>query len=207
MRIIINTKDKFSLDELKIYLKFCQRFPVDICVPNDMVKDVAGVYSQNYNNVSELKKSNAVGALIGHSSYFESSKEINKKIKVLSDNYLESIICIGEETISENSKESLQEQLLEILDEITNLDLISIVYEPVWAIGGNKDIDINYILKNAECIKEILKEKKNYVREIYYGGSVDLNLIKELNKTNTFGGYLISSYALNVENISKIYSK
>lgn len=204
--IFINTKDKLTECELKRYLQVCSNLPVNVCVPNIYLNNLNAdyLYSQSVKNINDLVNNNIRGSLVGHSSDNENTKDINKKTKILIKNNLNAIICIGESKKNKNPEPFLEKQLDEILMDINIPEKIIIAYEPVWAIGGNKDIDIPYVIENGLFIRKILKNKFNFDIPLLYGGSVNLEIAKYLKNAKIFDGFLISSYALDVKNVEKI---
>lgn len=135
--------------------------------------------------------------LIGHAEirkkYPEEIKYISKKIEKAIDNGLTAILCVGEKNIN-NTLEEIEKQLENILPN----DNLIISYEPVWAIGGN-------LIPEKETIEKIIKYIKNKGhKKVLYGGSINENNIKDLNKINSIDGFLIGSSAYNTHKLKKI---
>lgn len=210
MKIVINTKNKLKESQIKTYVKKFKGTPVVICIPainmNDYKENV--IYVQNFIDINELIVHNLKGALVGHSLFKESLAEINMKVKVLTNNNLNAVICIGETFRDENTYEVLEKQINLILKDISNLERVTIAYEPIWAIGGDKDIDYTYIIEKGKFIREILRTKYNNNNiNLLYGGSVNLKLIENISICDVFDGFLISSMALDENNIEKIIDR
>ncbi|MEN3015112.1 MAG: triose-phosphate isomerase [bacterium] len=180
------------------------------------------VFSQNISHVeggaytgevtiSMLKSINFKGSIVGHSErrhiFNETNEIINKKILLLQKNSLESILCVGE-TLDERkqgrTKQTIQQQISEALRGVTNFELITIAYEPVWAIGTGIPIDINDLIEMEKFIREFVLREYNWQAKILYGGSVDKGFIREIIQKTTLDGALIGSASWNPFNFIDI---
>ena len=75
-------------------------------------------------------------------------------------------------------------------------------YEPNYK---NDDIkNIKEIEEVITLIKNIIIKAFNINPIVLYGGNVNLNTIKELNKIKNLDGYLIGKESTNVKNIVKL---
>jgi len=149
-------------------------------------------------------------ALIGHSErkkYFnETTQDFRMKIQNAVDNDIIPIYCIGqseEEYINDKELKGIENQL----EAIPNyMKYIIIAFEPNWLIGKNDiNIDYDHINKVMIKIKEWLMER-NINHSIIYGGGVSSDNIDELKKISCVDGFIISSSALDKEEIGKIYN-
>ena len=109
-------------------------------------------------SASMLKELSCKYCIIGHSErrelYHESDSSINQKIKLLIDNNIVPILCVGE-TLEEKEqgqgKSVVTKQLSLCLDNIEKNNII-IAYEPIWAIGTGKNATIDDISRMNETI-------------------------------------------------------
>ena len=135
--------------------------------------------------------------LIGHAEikqkYPKEIKYINKKIEKAIDNDLTVILCVGEKN-KKNKLEEIDKQLKNIKPK----EKLIISYEPVWAIGKTEIPE----KRELEKIVEYIKSKGH--KKVLYGGSINEENIKDLNKINIIDGYLIGSRAYNTEKFKKI---
>lgn len=154
-------------------------------------------------SASQLKALNVEYSIVGHSErrkhQRESNEEINKKIKLLLDNGITPILCVGENM---NEKESnmtivkILDEIKEAFKDIDDTSKIIIAYEPIWAIGtGNTP--------EREEIDDVLKKiKEDYPENLLlYGGSLSVSNIEKINKSTYIDGYLLGGLSLKVEEL------
>ena len=149
--------------------------------------------------------------IVGHSErrqeQNESNKDTNEKIKMLLNEGITPVLCVGE--TKEERDNNLYKEVItkEINDAIKNLneeeqESIIVAYEPIYSIGTGiipKNTEIEEIFK---LIKEILPTNK-----ILYGGSANENNIDELKQTKEIDGYLLGGLSLNITNLKEFLSK
>lgn len=144
-------------------------------------------------------------ALIGHSERRKNLKEnnqmINKKIKAALNEKMGIILCIGEtleEKVLLETEDVLKRQIFTALKGIDDLKNIVIAYEPVWAIGTGKIPTERELVSAIKFIKNFVKEfKRGQDIKVLYGGSVNMDNIKSLNKIEEIDGYLIGGASNN----------
>ena len=159
-----------------------------------------------------LKELGVSVVILGHSErraiYGETDAFINAKVLLALVQGLEVILCVGE-TLAEREagqlENVLQRQVVEGLKNVSNTDMerITIAYEPVWAIGTGKTAtpdDAN----NAHAFirSEIEKLYGKSVAEslvIQYGGSVKPSNVKDLMAMEHIDGALVGGAALSLE--------
>lgn len=164
-----------------------------------------------------VKSAGCSFVIIGHSErrkyFFETDKEVNKKINAAIKAGLNPIVCVGE-TLSEREekkeKEVVKRQLSQGFELIleSNLEKITVAYEPVWAIGTGK----NATGEEAEEMHAFIRGwfGENYSQaaaqnlRILYGGSVKPSNAKELINQNNIDGALVGGASLDVDNFSGI---
>ena len=161
-------------------------------------------------NSRMLKNIGAHFVIIGHSENREegeNNKLINLKIKSALGAKLKIIFCIGE-SLSEKrkgkTKSILSKQIKDGLKNIKNKSNIFIAYEPIWAIGTGIIPKSNELFKTIEFIKSKFKYKSP---KVLYGGSVNPQNIKNLNKINNIDGFLIGGASQSVKKFIDIVKK
>lgn len=173
------------------------RFTGEISAP--MIKNLGGKY-----------------VIVGHSDrrriFNESDELVNKKIKVVLDNDMIPIMCIGEtqeERDDQEIKKVILHQLSEGLRDITKAKISKIViaYEPVWAIGSGLTPTGDEIMEVRILIQKTLINMGLKLEElpiIIYGGSVNLRNIRENCSESGMQGVLVGGESLHPMDFIKI---
>ncbi|MCS7243129.1 MAG: triose-phosphate isomerase [Candidatus Calescibacterium sp.] len=232
--LVSNWKANFTLDEACKWFELVSNFNnpglrIIASVPYPYIQFLAqnyrniDVFSQNVSHVlggaytgevtiSMLKSVGFKGSIIGHSErrhiFNESDDVINKKVLILENNSSEIILCIGETLIERNegrTKDVLYNQIVNCLRGFVNFNLLTVAYEPVWAIGTGVPIKIEDLVDAERFIRKIFKQEFN-VDDIVllYGGSVDKEFIKLIKNETTMNGALIGSASWDPQNFLKI---
>ncbi len=147
--------------------------------------------------------------IVGHSErrnfFQEDSSLIRKKIEVLNDAKMTTILCVGEKSREDSDVvETITRQIESVLDGVS-LQNIIIAYEPVFAIGTGDSCSAEIAKERRELIKEVLFEiDKNENPAILYGGSVDSNNVSEYIDKAGFDGVLVGGASLNKDEFKKI---
>lgn len=160
-----------------------------------------------------LKAVGCTYVIIGHSErrqYFgETNETVNKKLLAAIKHKLDSIVCVGE-TLEQREKgitfQVVEKQIKEGFKRLETRDwrLVSIAYEPVWAIGTGKTATPEQAQEVHAFIRSLLpKEIANEVR-ILYGGSIKPENIKELMAQPDIDGGLVGGASLEVDSFVKI---
>lgn len=151
----------------------------------------------------------ASGVIIGHSerriNHHEDDETIFKKIVMATRSNLEVILCVGSmEDDASKQKRAVYMQLKGALDNLNShqLSLISIAYEPVFAIGSGKVPSIEFLNQQLTSIKEFL-EDRGQATKVLYGGSVNSGNSKAILDLG-FDGLMVGSAALKVESLESI---
>ena len=160
-----------------------------------------------------LKSVGCTYVIIGHSErrqYFgETNETVNKKLFNALKHKLTPIVCIGE-TLQERERKItfkvIEKQVQEGLKNLVSGDwlLVTIAYEPVWAIGTGKTATPEQAQEVHAYIRKLLpKEVAGDIR-ILYGGSVKPENIKELMAQPDIDGGLVGGASLKIESFEKI---
>jgi len=164
----------------------------------------------------QLRHLNVEYIILGHSeqrAFGETNEKINKKIKVVLENGMKAVLCVGE---TEKNKEVafptvIQEEIMEGLKNIKKnfLKNLIIVYEPVWAISthGKADSPKNVFEMAVLIRKELLKKfgkKMAFETKILYGGSVDEKNAADFVGVGKVDGLLVGRASLNAKKFLEI---
>lgn len=173
-------------------------------------QDISFIENDNKNlTPSELKRLGIGYAIIGHAEikklYNQSNSEINKKIKLLIKNNIRPIICLGEDITQRDIQvETVITQLTEYLQGINDVSSIIIAYEPIWAINSGIIPEEKELETVIEAIKDHIYTEYNQNIPILYGGSINKETIKQINKITSIDGYLIGRSSLDLNELKEI---
>ncbi len=157
--------------------------------------------------LEQLREFEISKILIGHSErreiLGESQEFVAKKFEFFKEQGFEIIYCIGEPlSVRKQGKEALFEYLF---SQFTNIDTsyenFTIAYEPIWAIGTG----VSATVEDITLVHEGLKKEFN--KELLYGGSVKLSNIEEIAKIETVDGVLVGSASLDAKEFAKMVKK
>jgi len=163
-------------------------------------------------SIGMLKECGVSVVILGHSErrhvYGETDELINVKVKLALDHNMEVILCVGEkleEREADRAAEVVRHQLSAGLKGVTEgtLGLVTIAYEPVWAIGTGKTAtpeDANEIHKVIRKELENMYNTESAERMlIQYGGSVKPDNIADLMAKENIDGALVGGASLKTE--------
>ena len=150
--------------------------------------------------------------IVGHSErrqyFMETDEIVNKKIKTARKNGLDVILCIGE-----SLKEREENKTFEVLDrqltgslKDTDLNGMTIAYEPIWAIGTGKTATKEQANEAHAFIRGWLKKNRDGAEKlrILYGGSVTPESIESLMSEPEVDGALVGGASMKPDSFAKI---
>ncbi len=155
--------------------------------------------------------------ILGHSErrtlFGETDENVSKKAKAAFDNGLMPIVCVGETLSQRDNNETtkvVQTQLQGSLASLTpaQIEVCTIAYEPVWAIGTGR-------AATPAMAQEVHKMIREYIAKHYglnisqniriqYGGSVTAENASDLMAQADIDGALVGGASLKAESLSKI---
>ena len=155
--------------------------------------------------------------IVGHSErrtiFGEQGDRIQKKIRAALNHELRPILCIGE-TMTERDNgttdDVLTQQLRDGLSGLAAeaLAIVTIAYEPVWAIGTGKSATTEQAVEAHRAIRRVLAATASPAiadhARILYGGSVTPHNIESLLASDQIDGALIGGACLQVESFATI---
>ncbi len=157
--------------------------------------------------------------LLGHSErrnlFLESNEVITKKVERAVVENMPFVLCVGE-TLSQREMGQTEEVLSHMLEEALSsligpsYRLVTIAYEPVWAIGTGKVASKEIILQTHAFIKNKLKEIAGDAAgniRILYGGSVESKNIKEILSIPNVDGALVGGASLEALSFNQLISE
>ncbi|NUM36426.1 MAG: triose-phosphate isomerase [Candidatus Brocadiae bacterium] len=155
--------------------------------------------------------------ILGHSErrtlFGETDEKVSKKAKAAFASGLMPIICVGETLAQRDSNETMgviQSQLLGSLASLTpaQVEVSTIAYEPVWAIGTGRAATPAMAQEVHKMIREYIAkhygESISQNIRIQYGGSVTPENALDLMAQPDIDGALIGGASLKADSLSKI---
>jgi len=203
-----------------------------ICTPYPVLKDVCDIVCSTnielgaqdlfwedegaYTGEVSAPMLKAVGCqyvIIGHSErrqYFgETDETVNKKLFAAIKHNLIPIVCIGE-TLEQREKNEtfkvIERQVKNGLKGVATGDwqLVTIAYEPVWAIGTGKTASPEQAQEVHAFIRKYLPKDVAANVRILYGGSVKPENIVSLMEQPDIDGGLVGGASLKVDSFVKL---
>jgi triosephosphate isomerase len=156
-----------------------------------------------------LKEIGVDYCIIGHSErrqYFnETDETVNKKIHKAFEHEILPILCVGEvleERDAGIAMEVVERQMKAALDGLTipQVELLTVAYEPVWAIGTGRTATPEQADEMCGHIRNIIEELTSEETAdkvvIQYGGSVKPDNASELMDMYEIDGALVGGASL-----------
>lgn len=178
--------------------------------PQNVFCELNGAFTGE-NSASVAKTLQSRVALVGHSErrsvFQESDALLNKKNKVLQDQGLTPIFCIGETLAERELNQTLTicfKQLEMGLNDLDTQKRLIVAYEPVWAIGTGRVASAEQVAEVHLALQGWLSEKGFTDFQLLYGGSVKPENANELLQIPYVHGFLIGGAALQVDSFLKI---
>ncbi len=188
----------------------------------DVLVGVQNVHSESHgaftgeNSVAIARDAGARAVLVGHSErrhvFGETDAATGKKMRLAVDARLFPMLCVGEQLVEREAGATEQvvlRQLAAGLAELTDAEVavISLAYEPVWAIGTGRTATpedasaIHAVLRAA--LGERLGSNAAHV-PICYGGSVNRGNAETLLAAPDVDGVLVGGASLEADGWSAI---
>jgi len=151
----------------------------------------------------------AAGVLVGHSErrikHGESNQVVYEKVLRAVDSNLKVVLCVGGK--AEDALEQGQEVYKQIKSVFSNLNsqqssLITVAYEPVFAIGTGRVPTEDFLLGQLNSIRDTLRDQGSEAK-VLYGGSVSKDNAKGIMSIG-FDGLLVGSASLKPESLEQI---
>jgi triosephosphate isomerase (TIM) len=152
-----------------------------------------------------LAELGVTGSLVGHSErrqhFGESDESVAARTARAIDSHLAVVACVGETESERERGETarvLRRQVDAIADAVGQHDLLTIAYEPVWAIGTGKTATREQAQEAHAFVKSLLDVP------VVYGGSVKPDNAEELLAQPDVDGALVGGASLEVDSFTAI---
>lgn len=155
--------------------------------------------------------------IVGHSErrqlFGETDEEVAKKLEASIQYGLKPILCVGETEAEREANETfdvLERQLKTALKKLAafQAEVLTIAYEPVWAIGTGKTATAAQAQEVHSWIRNKVKERfspdvSGHMR-LLYGGSVKPENAEELMQQEDIDGALVGGASLDPDKFIEI---
>ena len=220
MILVLNNKSNFSLNEFNSYInnlsKIENKSSIVLCPSSCFIplcyecgmsigsQDVSSSDSLAYTGeitARQLKSLNVKYCIVGHADRGEDANTISSKIRMLFNNDILPILCVGEKQKNEDLNEVKQEVLNKINSVMKNFndslkDKIIIAYEPIWAVNSDIIIDSNNTREILMFIKNAFPNNK-----LLYGGGVNVDNYYSLCNVNELDGFLLGRLGNDIDTL------
>ena len=151
--------------------------------------------------------------ILGHSErrhkYGETSALVRAKIEKALAHGLHVVLCVGETAEErENGRylQAVEEQLRASLPKSWGEGMLTVSYEPVWAIGTGKTASAQDIAEMQSNLSRILGElvPQNALPKVLYGGSVKPDNALEIMSIPVVDGVLVGGASLELASFTSI---
>ena len=198
-----------------IYLKQIVEKDVHVGAQN-VYCESRGAYTGEI-SIEQLQHIDVQSTLIGHSErrqiFAEDNNVITQKVKACAQTSFPFILCCGEALKTRELGEHLPfvlAQLSENLSELsaTQLHLLVVAYEPIWAIGTGLSADIAQVTEMHLAIRNHLVRlfgEAGQLVPILYGGSVNTENSAAIFSCPDVDGALVGGAALNPHTFHQLW--
>ncbi len=203
----------------KVDIVICPPFPfIPLCKSkNDPstfhigAQSTGAEFSGSYTGLvsaSMLKDLGVEYVIVGHSEERmrgESEDLIAKKAKIVVEQGMTPIVCVGEKIRDESGShyDFVRDQVksaFSLVSKNNSKDVI-IAYEPVWAIGASEAMQTDAIYEMSLFLKKVFADMfgtdSGLKARILYGGAVNVRNAEEIMRVGKVDGLLIGRESLN----------
>jgi triosephosphate isomerase len=160
-----------------------------------------------------LKRLNVTWVLVGHSerrSMFHMDDDVvAATLRAVVQSGLRAVLCVGEDLSvrdEERQNEFVAAQLAGALSGLDEryADLVTLAYEPIWAIGTGRTATSEQIKTMTLFIRSQLARLSLPASRVLYGGSVNADNAAEIVRDAVVDGFLVGGASLKAESFLAI---
>jgi triosephosphate isomerase len=160
-----------------------------------------------------LKRLNVTWVLVGHSerrSMFHMDDDVvAATLRAVVQSGLRAVLCVGEDLSvrdEERQNEFVSAQLASALSGLDEryADLVTLAYEPIWAIGTGRTATSEQIKAMTLFIRTQLAHLSLPASRVLYGGSVNADNAGEIVRDAAVDGFLVGGASLKAESFLAI---
>jgi len=164
-------------------------------------------------STSMLKRLNVEWVLVGHSErrvyYAMSDAIVTQTLSAVVRAGQHAVLCVGEElSIRENGVHEafVEAQLRSALGGLDEkyLALVSVAYEPLWAIGTGVNATSEQVREMTTFLRGVLRSLSFTSPQVLYGGSVNAENAASIVRESDVDGFLVGGASLKAESFYAI---
>lgn len=198
-----------------VYLKDFQGLRIHHGAQNVFYKE-RGAYTGEL-SIEQLQSVGCASVLLGHSErrecFQESNELIAQKVEACAQAAFPFILCCGEPLDvrqAKNHQAFVLDQLRKNLEHLTpsQIDLLVIAYEPIWAIGSGLSASITEITEMHLAIRTFLSAHFGNAGQkvpILYGGSVNTANAGAIFACANVDGALVGGASLDLDTFYQLW--
>jgi triosephosphate isomerase len=164
-------------------------------------------------SVSMLKRLNVTWVLVGHSErrsmYAMDDATVSATLRHALRGGLRVVLCVGEALEireADDQDEFVRTQLVSALKGIDARfhELLSVAYEPIWAIGTGRTATSEQVASMTAHIRNVLSSLGVDAARVLYGGSVNTENAATIVREGLVDGFLVGGASLKAESFLSI---
>ena len=188
-----------------------ERIPVGVGAQHVNQND-AGAHTGEV-SVAMLKRLNVIWVIVGHSErramYAMTDELVVATLRQVVRNGLRAVLCVGEAlNVREEHGEDefVRAQLVSALKGLDQKyhELVSVAYEPIWAIGTGLNATSEQVADMTTHIRSVLAGLAMPGIRVLYGGSVNAQNAGALMSEGRVDGFLVGGASLKAESFMSI---
>jgi triosephosphate isomerase len=164
-------------------------------------------------STSMLQRLNVHWVIVGHSErrthYQMTDEVVAETLRAVVRANQHAVLCVGESTAQRDAGEdeavvrSQLEAALGSLEERFH-PLVSVAYEPLWAIGTGVNATSDQVRAMTQFVREVMTSLSFSTSQVLYGGSVNPSNAQSLVREGGVDGFLVGGASLKAESFYAI---
>ena len=188
-----------------------ERVAIDVGAQHASVHD-AGAHTGEV-SVSMLQRLNVKWILVGHSErramYAMTDEVVAQTLRTVARQGLHAVLCVGEELTVREAERHREFVSAQLHAAVAGLEekwrpLVTIAYEPVWAIGTGLTANTEQVKEMTEHIRTVAASLSLGEARVLYGGSVNAENAAALMNEGRVDGFLVGGASLKAESFLAI---
>ena len=160
-----------------------------------------------------LRRLGVASVLVGHSErrqmYSMSDDVVAQTLQAATRHGLAGVLCVGESLDVREAGQHLDyvaDQLRSALEGLsdTQRELVTIAYEPIWAIGTGLSASTDQVREMTENIRVVASSLSLANARVLYGGSVNAENAGAIVRESGVDGFLVGGASLKAESFWSI---